>query len=181
MPGEPLQWERQAGEDEEAWGAFQRYRDQTPPRRVIHAAAKRTELLSRWYNEHAWRERVAAYDVHLDAIRRETREAVLKEDEKSRAARQLGQLKMVQDILDRELAKLWKESTEAVPFGTIKVGELNKLMANAITLERLIRGESTENHAAVSVELDKLTPDELRQLRALRAKMGGEPEDESKE
>jgi len=166
-----LAWERQASEDDEAWKAFQSYRDQTPPRRIIHAAVKRTEKLSEWYNAFAWAERVAAYDRHLDALRRQTREAILKETEKERAARQLGQLKMVQDIIDIELAKLWRDAKATEAFGLIKPNDLNKLLANVITLERLVRGQSTENVAHAHVNLDALSPDELRQLRALQQKI----------
>jgi hypothetical protein len=173
MGDELLAWERQPSEDDEAWKAFQSYRDQTPPRRMIHAAVKRTEKLSHWYNEHAWGERVAAYDRRLDAIRREQREAILKEDEKDRAARQLGQLKAVQDILDLELAKLTRDARASEAFGLVKVSDLNKLLANAITLERLIRGQSTENVSQADIDLDALSPDELRQLRELQQKMKG--------
>jgi len=177
MGDEVLPWERQPSEDDESWKAFQSYRDQTPPRRMYHAAVKRTSMVSQWYNNHAWAERAAAYDRHLDALRRQTREAILAETEKDRAARQLGQIKMVQDIIDHELAKLWRDTKATEAFGTVKVNELNKLMANAITLERLIRGQSTEN-VAVDVDLDNLTPEELRTMRALQQKIGKAKDDE---
>lgn len=170
MADEIQAWERQASETDESWTAFQSYRDQTPPRRMHHAAVRRTEMLSTWYNDHQWAERVAAYDRHLDAIRRATREAVLLEDEKDRAARQLGHLKGVQDIIDLELAKLWRDAKATEAFGLVKVSDLNRLLANAITLERLIRGQSTEQ-VNVDVNLDNLTPEELRQLRDLQRKM----------
>jgi hypothetical protein len=169
----PEAWEKQVGEPDEAWQAFQNYRDQTPPRRWTNAAVKRHADISRWYNEWKWGERCEAYDRHLDAMRRATREAILKEDEKDRAARQLAQIKTVQDIVDRELAKLDKETRETAGFGYVKVTELNKLLVNSITLERLIRGQATDK-VDVDVNLDALSPDDLRTLLELRKKMGDE-------
>jgi hypothetical protein len=170
---EVLPWERQPSEGEEEWQAFRNYRDQAPPRRIQHVYVRRTADVSKWSADHCWSERVAAYDRHLDEERRTVREAVLKESEKERAARQLGQLKSVQDIIDLELAKLWRDAKNSEAFGLVKVNDLNKLMANAITLERLIRGQSTENVASTDVDLENLSPDELRQLRELQQKMKG--------
>jgi hypothetical protein len=178
MGAEVQAWERQPSEDDEAWKAFQSYRDQTPPRRAHQAAVKRTEMLSRWYNDHAWAERVAAYDRHLDAIRRETREALLKEDERDRAARQLAHIKGMQDIVDLEIAKLSRDARSTEAFGLVKVSELNKLMSNIIQCERLIRGQSTENVGVLDADLENLTPDELRQLSELRKKMTKKTEGE---
>lgn len=173
MGDEIFAWERQPSENDEAWEAFRSYRDQTPPRRTRHAAVKRSEKIVEWYNTHAWAERCAAYDRHLDDMRRKTREELLAEDEKERAAHQLGQLKMCQDIIDNELAKLWRDTKASEAFGTMKVNELTKLLEKAITLERLIRGQTTENIGAADGDLANLTPEELRQMRALQQKMNG--------
>ncbi len=172
-------WERQPEENDDHWKSFQQYRDQTPPRRIVHVGAKRREDVLRWYNEFRWKDRCDAYDRYLDDMRREQREAILKENEKERASRQLAQIKSVQDIVDRELAKLDRDTRESPAFGTVKVSELNKLIANTITLERLVRGESTENvgHAASDLDLEVLSVEELRQWQELHKKMkkgGGE-------
>jgi hypothetical protein len=173
MPGdaELRPWERQPAEDDEQWRCFQNFRDQVPPRRMAHAGVKRAADLSTWYNDHRWKERAAAYDRHLDEIRREQREAIHKLTEQERATRQLGQLAMVQDIIDLELSKLWADAKRSEAFGLVKVSDLNKLLNSAITLERLVRGQSTEN-VAVDIDLEKLSVEELRELRELQDKMG---------
>jgi hypothetical protein len=167
-------WERQPGEPEEPWRAFQAYRDQVPPRGLGRIYLKEgSSVRLQWFNEWRWQERAVSFDRHTDAIRVAEREEVLKQNEKERTARQLGQIKAVQDIIDRELAKLARDTEKTEAFGLVKVSELNKLLANAITLERLIHGESTQN-VDVDVNLDNLSPEELRQLRDLQKKMAGD-------
>jgi hypothetical protein len=170
MADEVLAWERQPGETEEEWDAFRAYRDQLPPRRMMHAVVKSTAKVSRWYNANRWAERTAAYDRHLDAIVRSEREKLLAETTQERAAKQIAKLQLVYSIVDRELRKLEEDSRKTSAFGLVKVNDLNKLLANAITLERLIRGESTENKAVVDVNLDALSVEELRQYRELQEK-----------
>ncbi len=102
---------------------------------------------------------------------------MLKEDEKSRTAAQLTMIKGMQQVANREIAKLVRDCNKSEAFGTVRVSELNKLVAQVIVLERLIRGESTENVGHVDVDVQKLTIEELRELQRLQAKMS-EDEDE---
>lgn len=172
----PSPWDKLDAETDDAWGAFRNYRDQLPPRRLKQCSIMRLEVLSRWYNQYNWHDRVTAYDRHLDKIRRDEREAIIKTDEKERAGRQLALLAGVQDLLDRELEKLLADSNATEAWGLLKVGEWNTLLESKIKLERLIHGESTEK-TEVTVDFSKLTIDELRTLRALEKKLhGGENE-----
>lgn len=176
---EPRAWDRQDGESEGAYEAFKGYVYQTPPRRLVHSSVKHgTAQLSELYNEWRWQERALAYDRHVQAIRDAEKEAVLKEDERDRMAGQLKMLKGIQQIANREIAKLVRDCEKSEAFGTVRVSDLNKLVGQAITLERLIHGESTSNVGVVDANLEKLSLDELRELQRLQAKMAGEPEDD---
>lgn len=174
-------WERQDEEPETAYVAFKGYVYQTPPRRLVHSSVLHgTAQLSALYNEWRWAERALAYDRHVQKIRDAEREVLLKEDEKSRTAAQLTMIKGMQQVANRELAKLVRDTEASTAFGTIRVSELNKLIGQAITLERLIRGESTENISTVDVNVKKLTLEELRELQRLQAKMAeGDDEEEA--
>lgn len=170
-------WERQPGEPDDPWKAFATYRDQTIPRLLENAAIKGRAQLATWMKDWSWRDRAAAYDRHLDGIRRVEREAILRQSEKDRAARQLSLVHNAMSIVEKEIVKLSKDCDATEMFGTVKVGELNKLMVNVITLERLIRGQSTENVTTTNVELSKLSVDDLRALKEIRARMLGESEE----
>lgn len=171
-------WERQADEPEAAYEAFKGYLLQNPPRRLAHASVRHgAAALSRLFNTYAWSERVLAYDRHVERVRREEREALLRQDAKERAAADLALLQGVHDVLSREIAKLVRDSQATEAFGIVKVSDLNKLLGRKIELERLIHGESTEN-IGVTVDMSKLSIEELKELQRLQAKMAGPSEDE---
>jgi hypothetical protein len=173
-------WERQDGEPDAAYDAFKGYVFQAPPRRLIHTSVKlRTSEVSALFNEWRWAERALAYDRHVASIALEEREALLREDERDRTAAHLRMLKGVQQVINREIAKLVRDTEKSEAFGTVKVSDLNKLLNTAITLERLVHGESTANVAAVDASLERLTLDELRELQRLQAKLSGDEDDEA--
>lgn len=165
-------WERQDEESEQDYEAFKGYLLQTPPRRLAHSSVRHsTSELSKLYNDMHWRERVLAYDRHVQRQRQEEREALLKQDERERVAKAQAVLETMGDTVSREMAKLLRESEGTEMFGLVKPGDLVKFVDRWITLQRLIHGESTENVAVSDPRLEKLTPDELRELARLHAKM----------
>lgn len=172
-------WERQEGESEGAYEAFKGYVYQTPPRRLKHSSAKHgSGELSQLFQDWRWDERALAYDRHVQRIRAVEREALLKEDERDRTAAQLEMIKGIQQVVNREIAKLVRDTERSEAFGTVRVSELNKMFGACITLERLVRGESTENVGVVNVDVKKLTVDELRELQRLQAKMSAGSDDD---
>jgi hypothetical protein len=66
-------WERQAGESEEAFDAFQRYRELPPGQRSVvkvgQLCGKNPSLISRWSSRHHWVGRVVAFDAWVDQQR----------------------------------------------------------------------------------------------------------------
>lgn len=172
-------WERQDGEPEAAYEAFKGYVYQTPPRRLAHSSVRHsTEQLSRFYNEWRWQERALAWDRHVERIRVEEKEALLRQDEKERLAKMVAVLETAGEVISREMAKLLRDSLATEASGLVRPSDLNKLLGQWITMQRLIHGESTENVATVDPRLEKLTPDELRTLQELHAKLVGEQDEE---
>jgi len=169
-------WERQDGEPEAAYEAFKGYVYQLPPRRLVHSSVKHGSAeLSALYNDWRWSERALAYDRHVQKIRDEERDALLRQDEKERTASQIALLKGLEEVANRELAKLINDSKNTQVSGLVKVADLNKMVGQIILMRRLIHGESTEN-VDVNVDLKKLSVEELRELQRLQAKMAADDE-----
>lgn len=174
-------WERQDGEPDTAYQAFQGYFLQVPPRRMAHASVRHsTAELSRLYNEWRWEERATAYDRHVQRIRQAERDAMLQQDEKERLAKMVAVLETTGEIISREMAKLLRDSLATEASGLVRPGDLNKLLGQWVTLQRLIHGESTENVATVDARLENLTPEELRTLRELHEKLAGDSSDDTR-
>src|SRR4051812_37978266 len=73
-------WDRRPGEGQKAFAAASAYFGLGPGRSIQAVArefAKSGSLLRRWSARFAWVERAAAYDVHMESIRRGAREAAL--------------------------------------------------------------------------------------------------------
>ncbi len=159
------------GEPDEAWSAFQRYRDMHSPRRIEYAATKSATILFGWAAEWRWFERATHYDRHTDAIRRAQREEMLKQTETDRLAKAMTMLAGAENLFENELKKLTSES-HASEMSVMKISELTKLMTKIIELQRLVHGESTETIAHTSdFDLSKLSLEDLRKWRELQSKV----------
>ena len=167
-----LSWERQPCDDELSWPEFVKYRDAPSPRRLIRPSSVSTRELHTWYQACNWGERVAAYDRHLDGIVRAEREAYLAQSAKEVAAHHMAILQGSRELLDRETAKLLQLSKDSEGFGVIKPAELIKLTELVVKMDRLVRGDTTEN-AGTTFDGSKLTLEEVLALEALAEKGGG--------
>lgn len=153
-------WERQPGEGDQRWEAFVIYRDQPTNgitrrslEKVAASCGKHHTLIERWSRQDGWRQRVHAWDAHVQSqkdlafIRR--REQIADEH-----ARQLGAVRMalVQPtlaLLDR-INRARQQGTDALD--GIPTSELLKAMVGAsralgpvMQIERLSAGLSTTN------------------------------------
>lgn len=171
-------WERLPCDTEDSWPAFVAYRDALPPRKLLRpgsAGAKGitapTSQIATWYKEHSWRERVAAYDSHLDAIRREEREGLLAVSERDSCAAHMSMLADARELVSRELSYLVESARKTDMPGLLKPGDLNKMLDSVVRLERLLRGQATDRtENGPTLDYSKLSLDELRTLEALQRK-----------
>lgn len=167
----PEPWERQEGESEEAWLAFRAYRDMPPDeRQVKRAAVARMHRLSQWYRDHNWSDRCKSYDAKFDAIRVEEREAMYRRASRQVAIDHMVLLADARELITREMSKLVSASRDTEVHGLIKPEALIKLCETTVKLDRLVRGETTENVGKTDVDLSKLSLDEIRTLHGLLAK-----------
>lgn len=167
----PQPWERQPTETDEQWLAFQAYRDSGPQRSIVRSATKATATISEWYRRFRWNERTLAYDRHLDTIVREERETLLAQQARDIAADHMALLADAKDFVAREVKK-YADMSKETDMPTLPVNAVAKLLEATVKLDRLIRGESTEKVEESSIDLSKLSPEELEQLAALYAKAG---------
>lgn len=162
-------WTRQGYEDDAAWTAFEAYRDQTRPRKLIRPGAGATADLSRWYRENRWPERVAAYDMHMDEILLSEREALTRQAAKEIATEHMGILRDARDLVAREMAKLLATS-EKSEIETLKPREVVAMVDAVIKFDRLIHDQATER-VDTKVDLSGLGVEDLRKLKEIRDKV----------
>ncbi len=164
----PQPWERQEAETEEAWAAFRTYRDMPPDARMMTRAATRsTATLSKWFNEHGWAARCREYDAKFDSIRVEEREAMYRRQAQQIAIDHMLMLSDARELVQREVAKWTAASRDSAMHGLVKVADLTKLFEMVVKLDRLVRGETTENVGSKDLNYANLSTDELDTLNAL--------------
>lgn len=163
-------WEKQPGESRERYEAFLVYRDQPAQgqlrrslERAAHSVGKAPGTLENWSREDHWRERVGAWDRHLQAVKDAAKVREL-ENIGVRQAQQLAAATFalaapITSLLNRIEARR-QENPNEDPFGGMSDAALAQLAIRAsrampmvIVGERLVQGQSTDNidvHATVS-------------------------------
>lgn len=129
-------WERQQYESQQSFEAFQIYRDLGEERSITKVAQKcnkNRSLIARWSTQHNWVERAAAYDQYMDqqALKAEERE-------RKKMAKRHAEIAMkFQEKIKKRLKTLDPEE--------LSTYDLMKWLEISVKVERLARGESTEN------------------------------------
>lgn len=191
-------WERQPGETAGSFGYFAIYRDMRYPkapdgtditdgsvpfqkrslRKLAAAVGVNFRNITRINEKYDWQKRVEAYDAHVDRTVREANEAAIV---KMRTEHALLAQQMIRKATKRLLT---------IPEDQISAAELVRMVDVAVKVERLSRGESTENQAVThngevevkretGLDLSGLSNEELEQFEQLIAKInGGGPSDD---
>lgn len=121
-----------------------------------------------------WVRRCEAYDAHVDRMNREANEAAIR--------------KMKQDhaLLAQQMIRKATRRLLTMPDDEISAAELARIVDVGVKVERLSRGESTENQAVTHtgevevkrdapLDLSGLSNEELDQFERLLEKIGGAP------
>jgi len=191
-------WEQQPGETAGSFGYFAIYRDMRYPkapdgteitdgsvpfqkrslRKLAAAVGVNFRNITRINEKYNWQKRVEAYDAHVDRTVREANEAAIV---KMRTEHALLAQQMIRKATKRLLT---------IPEDQISAAELVRMVDVAVKVERLSRGESTENQAVThngevevkretGLDLSGLSNEELEQFEQLIAKInGGGPSDD---
>lgn len=171
-------WNRQPCDTDKRWRAFVAYRDLDPPRSLA-ALARRLGMahagrLEAWCKSDGWRERCLEFDRHVDSKRVAVIVDALAEDARAVAAEHIGALRMAREAAMSVVAQ-WHERIAAGDVPDMSPADVRGILKDTITLERLIRGESTERvDHRVGFDLSKLTTGEIEELRALEEKAGAD-------
>jgi len=163
-------WDRQPTEPDDAWEAFKKYRSQQHPRHAAKVYGYPVADRARWFVDYHWTDRCKAYDLYLEGVYHDEFEARFRDGARAMAEAHLAMLKDARELAAMELEKMRRVSEESEQYGVMKAGELIKLLEASIKLERLVRGESTEN-VQQSMDLSKLSVDELKLWNDLQEKL----------
>jgi hypothetical protein len=155
-------YEQQAGETTKAYDAFCVYRDMGCDRSFAKASkkiGKVASLLARWSVKYHWTERCAAYDTYMELQNRKLLE-------KARLDMTDRHIKLGTALQTIGVAKLteWQRQISAwqanpsLPLPDISPGDIAKLLDMGVKIERLSRGEPTEQVDVRSVQYVFLPP-----------------------
>lgn len=165
-------WQYQEGLDTHAsFVAFRYFLGLTPPRELKNVCIG-TEFnlntVRAWSSSCRWFSRAAAWDDYMARIAAEETESIVRRTAEERATKALLTLERMHAILDHEVLKLHAQSVgTALP--VMNAAQMVKLAESAIKLERLVRGDTTEN-VGNTLDLTQLTDEELAALDALSRK-----------
>lgn len=145
-----------------------------PPRRldrirVPGQISKPLQQLLEWHGAGCWADRAAAWDSHLDALRQAEQEAAVRQSAQDIQAQHIQIIKEARELALDQLGKMQAAALEGDSH-FMKPNELTRLIESVVKLDRLVRGESTEN-TKEQVDMSSLSLDELRALAALREKI----------
>lgn len=197
-------WEQQEGESSTAFTHFVVYRDMRYPKVTKTAADKTTttdvvmdgtvpyekrslrkvaaalgmnfRTIARQSETWEWVKRCEAYDAYVDRSIREANEAAIRKMNQEHAL-------LAQQMIRKATRRLLK-----MPEEQISAAELVRMVDVAVKVERLSRGESTENQAVThngevevkkdaALDLSGLSNEELDQFEQLLEKINGAPGD----
>lgn len=190
-------WEQQEGESSTAFAHFAAYRDMRYPkagtgdtavmdgtvpyekrslRKVAAALGMNFRTIARQSETWEWVKRCEAYDAYVDRSIREANEAAIRKMNQEHAL-------LAQQMIRKATRRLLQ-----MPDDQISAAELVRMVDVAVKVERLSRGESTENQAVThngevevkkdaALDLSGLSNEELDQFEQLLEKINGAPGD----
>ncbi len=121
-------WDRQHGESDEAWQAFVEYRDMGLTRsakRVAELLGKSESHLHSYSSKFSWRERVNAFEQHLDHHRQDEHEKVVRKMSEDHALASGFMLRKAMEVIKN------------TPSSEIGIREAIAMFRAAIPVERM--------------------------------------------
>jgi hypothetical protein len=160
-------WDRFESDTDHQWEIFLFFRDNRPITHQLvgeHFGLKR-QTIAEWASINLWSERCAAYDRHIDKARQRAAETAATR----RGRKQQRAIDAALDVALRGLNGLVRDfKADLRP--DVSPQALARLLREAVTLHRLVHGESTENVQVGGFDPTKLSEEELAQAITLAKK-----------
>jgi hypothetical protein len=155
-------YERAKGESSQAFEAWRLYRDMGVERSVSKVASKcqkNPSLLNRWSQKWHWQERLAEWEAHLDQVGRQQieqqrRDMVERHIKIASGMQGIGVAKLTE--WQRQIA-IWSQDPSQ-PLPEISPSDISKLIEIGVKIERLSRGEPTEQIDSRVIEYKFIKP-----------------------
>jgi hypothetical protein len=154
-------WDKLEGEPHGSWEAFREYRNLPAGGRSVDKVAeilgKNVSGLRRWSKRWRWAERAEAFDVHLDTFEIDAIQFTRLEAAKRRISLADKLLSVAEAQLQR-----WLDDIDCGVKLDLSPYEVTRIIEIGYKIDRLERGESTENMAVKMTErLTDLSQDQL--------------------
>jgi hypothetical protein len=146
----PQPWERQPEETNKSWAAFRIYRDLDAMERSTERVRKvigcnTARHLETWSSQYNWVSRAAAYDGHMDELKRNQRER----ERLAASERRIQLAKNMQLVGGAKIQEIGKKIQDAIKKGealpAISLKDAAALIDAGVKLERLEAGLTTGN------------------------------------
>ncbi len=158
-------WEKQPGERDKRWEAFQIYRDMSPGERTLAKVAevlgKSETLMERWSAEDGWRSRVDEFDQHLDREIVQKKQVEVERAKVEMTERQTKVVVFVQNKAVERFLAITDDEWDKIP-----IHQLTDMYLDAAKFERVSRGLPSD-----SIELEAATPERFRQRAITEGKL----------
>lgn len=171
-------WEKLPQESSKQFLAFTLYRDLSSNRSIQKVAQQRAESgphtskLKEWSVKYGWVERAAAYDEHLDEIKRSGKEKEIRELAAQNSI-EIQRMNIRHTLEAQLLQNKAIEKLESLNIDDMKPQDIVKFYDTAVKIERLSRGMPTENikqeQELTEVEKDAINPEKIKNPEVRKA------------
>ena len=170
-------WDQVHGEPDNAYRAFELYRDMPSPRvspeRLGPVVGVTPAEAIGWLRDWHWLRRAASFDAALEQARQEHLAHFVSETNESVEAKHRQILVAAREVASNEILKILAQS-KRMTYPIMKPRELSQMIKSVLELERLIRGQSTLGDGTEEVDhTDTMTDEELLEFDRLSHKAAG--------
>lgn len=167
-------WRRQPCDGDAQWAAFCQFLLAPMPRSVTWLARRLNQphyLIQRWHDQLGWKLRAERFDSFTSQHFEATVTEIVEARATDYTERHMSLLEQCSELAGNELQKYVDASRANTGIGLLTARELITLVDTTIKLERLIRGQATENVKS-EIDLSKLSTEDLLLLQDLQDRAG---------
>jgi hypothetical protein len=140
-------WDRQVCDTTKSYSAFCVYRDMGSQRSLPKAGQKadlNARVLAGWCMRFGWVDRCSSYDEYCEAQRLAAIQVEMKKSNEEDAKLTLQIIRDAKAIVAHDMAVLRRQADDDDNEAVLNQRGMSDMMHKVVTLERLVKGESTE-------------------------------------